>query len=978
MKNLIEIGYKSELKDPIGIKLKNEIKDFIGIEGSIITRELYIFKSSHSKKQLEIIAEEIFCDPVIHEYSINKALPALGHDLSVIVYFKSGVTDNIASTIRRTLKEINLYPLQENEEVFSAKKYLFKDIDIADVKKIAENMLYNPLIEDMIIAYSDNKIDIDKKHFSEKKPIVETIDLNISNSDLMKISRSRTLALNLDEMKTIKKYFEDEEFKRMRTDIGMPSNATDVEIEMIAQTWSEHCSHKIFNAEIEYINENGEIEKIHSLFKDYIKKVTKENNKPWLLSVFSDNAGIVKFDEDIALVYKVETHNSPSALDPYGGAMTGIVGVNRDPMGTGLGSELLANVWGYCFADPNFSGNIPNGLMHPNRIREGVHKGVIEGGNQSGIPYMRGFELFDDCYLGKPLVFCGTLGKMPLNIKNKKCYEKEILPGDIIVMTGGRVGKDGIHGATFSSEELNIDSPVQAVQIGDPITQKRMNDVLLEARNRLLYRAITDNGAGGLSSSIGEMALMSGGCELNLHEVPLKYQGLMPWEILVSEAQERMTLAVPEENLSELLELFKKRNVEATAIGKFTDDGYFRAFYEDKPVAMLSLDFLHKGNPGYKLKAKYEKRVFKEPIINIIDHKKTFMHILSGNNIKSREEKCRQYDHEVKGLSVIMPLCGKNSIPSDSSVMMIDHEKSSGVVLSEGINPYYSQIDCYWMAVSVVDIAVRRIIAAGGDPDFISGLDNFCWPSVVNRSLPDTEYKLMQLIRANKGLYDACNYFNIPLISGKDSMSNDSTLFDPPISVLPTLLFSALSKIDNIKSSMSPEFKKEDDIIYIIGKTKAELGASEFYRSLGAENIGNDVPKFGFGIEKKYYMALNKAIKKGLIHSAHALDLGGLAVGIAICAIGGDKGVEISLSSMNIENIVDYELMYSESNGRFIVSVSLDKKDEFEKIMSKYEFYRIGRVIKDRRVIISGKNDKKIVDCGLDNLIEIWKKGIGS
>ncbi len=446
--------------------------------------------------------------------------------------------------------------------------------------------------------------------------------------------------------------------------------------------------------------------------------------------MFHDNAGVVTFDEQHHLVYKVETHNSPSALDPYGGAITGIVGVNRDPFGTGLGADLLSNVWGYCFASPLYDGDLPKGLMHPRRIRDGVHRGVIDGGNQSGIPYGRGWEIFDARFLGKPLVFCGTVGALPVTIAGHPGHEKAARPGDAIVMVGGRIGADGIHGATFSSAALDENAPIQAVQIGDPITQKRMFDFLLEARDRGLYSAITDNGAGGLSSSVGEMAEKPGGARLDLARAPLKYAGLAPWEILLSEAQERMTLAVPPEDVAELLALAARREVEATVLGEFTASGYLHVTYGGETVAYLSMQFLHEGDPDLDLRASWQPKQFAEPDDPPPeDLSSVLCSLVSRLNLCSNESTARHYDHEVKGLTVIKPFVGvKADVPGEATVFLARHGSFRGYVLSEGVNPFYSDIDTHAMARAVVDLAVRRQLAAGARLDRIALLDNFCWP----------------------------------------------------------------------------------------------------------------------------------------------------------------------------------------------------------------------------------------------------------
>ena len=461
------------------------------------------------------------------------------------------------------------------------------------------------------------------------------------------------------------------------------------QVEAIAQTWSEHCKHKIFNARIDYHDPEGKVQRIDSLFNSYIKRATEEirramGEKDWCVSVFKDNAGVIRFNRDWNVVFKVETHNSPSALDPYGGALTGIVGVNRDPFGTGKGSKLIFNVDTFCFAPPDYSKPLPPRLLHPKRIYEGVREGVEHGGNKSGIPTVNGSIVFDDRYAGKPLVYCGTGGIMPRVILGEPSHIKQAKPGDRIVMTGGRIGKDGIHGATFSSEELHEESPTSAVQIGDPITQKRMTDFLLRARDLGLYHAITDNGAGGLSSSVGEMAQDCNGFRMDLGQAPLKYPGLDPWEILLSEAQERMTLAVPPEKIDRFLALAKKMDVEATVLGEFTSSGKFHIIYGGKTVAYLDMDFLHNGNPKMELRARWQPRVNPEPQSPDPEDLTPYLkRILSRYNVSSKESVIRQYDHEVQGGSVTKPLVGAfNDGPGDAAVVRPLLDSWEGLVIS--------------------------------------------------------------------------------------------------------------------------------------------------------------------------------------------------------------------------------------------------------------------------------------------------------
>ena len=984
---LIQVGLKPGITDAAGAAVLTKIRDYLGIPmQGVRTRTLFLIEAELTKTQADEAARELLCDPVIQRYTIDRNLEGEPFDLSVTVGFRPGVTDNVGHTAALAIGELIGRPFAPEEKVFAFTQYLLSGVDRDQARRISGELLANDLIEQAAIQSYEEWLErgprVDSPRVrSSHRPEVGEIDLEVPDRRLMEISRQRILALNLEEMRAIRDYYRRPEVREQRRAVGLGADPTDVELEALAQTWSEHCHHKVFNGVIEYRDEAGGQLTVNSLFNSYIRRVTEELASPWLLSVFSDNAGVIRFNDRLAVVYKVETHNSPSALDPYGGAMTGIVGVNRDPFGTGLGAHLIANVWGYCLGDPEMSaGAVPAGLLHPRRIRDGVHRGVIEGGNQSGIPYARGWELFDDRYLGKPLVFCGTLGEMPLSIRGIPCTEKRIAPGDAVVMVGGRVGKDGIHGATFSSEELHADSPVQAVQIGDPITQKKMTDMLLEARDRLLYRTLTDNGAGGLSSSVGEMASLSGGCQIDLARVPLKYQGLNPWEILVSEAQERMTLAVPQEQLGEYLELSRRRGVESTVLGSFTDDGKFHIRYGERTVACLDLEFLHHGDPPYHLEAVFDPKKYEEPEVEIEDFSDCLEQMLQRLNICSGEEKARQYDHEVQGRSVIKPFVGRRfDVPGDAAILTAEYGGRQGIVLSEAINPFYSDIDTYWMAASVLDLAVRRIVSVGGDPDFISALDNFCWPNVVKESMPNRSHKLAQLVRACQGLYDFCKAYGVPLISGKDSMSNDCTLTDPPISVPPTLLVSVLGRITDLSRAVTLDLKAPGDGLYLLGDTREELGGSEFYRYYGQKTrgrayVGNAVPRVGAAEAMDTYRRLHRVMQEGLVRSCHAPGLGGLAVALARKAFAGELGVEIDLAAVPGDARSDASLLFSESNGRFLVTVSRRARRDFETALRGGSCERIGTVTETGRIRIRGREGLLLVDRSLMPLKQVWKE----
>lgn len=984
---LIQVGLQPGISDAFGAAAEKKIRDYLHIPVERVeTRKLYYLEADLTEAQVEMIAGELLCDPVIQRFAVNRNLESEPFDISVIVGFRPGVTDNVGHTAGQAIADLLGRELDSEEGVYTSTQYLLTGVDSLQAERIARELLANDLIEVVSIQGYEDWLDGGPRVTSSRvrsahHPEIAEIDLEVSDGELMEISRGRTLALNLEEMLAIREYFRRPEIQAQRQAVDLGANPTDVELEALAQTWSEHCHHKVFNGVIEYREETGRRLTIDSLFKTYICRVTEELASPWLLSVFSDNAGVIRFNRELALVYKVETHNSPSALDPYGGAMTGIVGVNRDPFGTGLGSHLIANVWGYCLGNPEMPGEaIPRGLLHPRRIRDGVHRGVIEGGNQSGIPYARGWELFEDRYLGKPLVFCGTLGEMPLSIQGIPSTEKKILPGDAVVMVGGRVGKDGIHGATFSSEELHASSPVQAVQIGDPITQKKMTEMLLEARDRLLYRTLTDNGAGGLSSSVGEMATLSGGCRIDLTRVPLKYQGLNPWEILVSEAQERMTLAVPEEKLAEYSELSKRRGVESTVLGSFTGDGKFHVRYVRNTVAYLDLEFLHHGDPPYHLEANFIHKHYEEPKVEVDDHGECLEQMLRRFNICSNEEKARQYDHEVQGRSIIKPFVGRHfDVPSDAAVLAAEYGGLEGIVLSEGVNPFYSDIDTYWMAASALDLAVRRVVSIGGDPEFISALDNFCWPNVVKESMPERSHKLAQLVRACQGLYDFCKAYGVPLISGKDSMSNDCTLIDPPISVPPTLLVSVIGKLDDLSKAVTLDLKAPGDLLYILGDTHEELGGSEFYRYFGEKIrgrafIGNSVPKVNGREAQALYRSLHRAIRHGQVRSCHTPALGGLGVALLRKAFAGELGLEVDLAGVPGDASCDMALLYAESNSRFLVSVAPNKRGDFEESLRGHSCTCIGAVREQQRLRIRGRSGAVIVDRPLPALKQAWKE----
>ncbi|MEK6646125.1 MAG: phosphoribosylformylglycinamidine synthase subunit PurL [Candidatus Firestonebacteria bacterium] len=774
--------------------------------------------------------------------------------------------------------------------------------------------------------------------------------LNASNEKLLEISKNGLLSLNLDEMQVIQRYYK-----------KLHRNPTDIELETIAQTWSEHCNHKSLKGIINY---DGKI--IDNLLKNTIIKVTKELNKKWCVSVFKDNAGIIKFDDKFNVVFKVETHNHPSAIEPYGGAGTGIGGVIRDVLGVGLGAKPILNTDIFCFASPDFSNNkVPEGVLHPKRIFKGVVSGVRDYGNRMGIPTANGAICFDDGYLCNPLVYCGTVGLIP---KNKSF--KKVKPGDLIIAIGGRTGRDGIHGATFSSAELVKNISASVVQIGNPIVEKKVTDVLLKARDENLYNAVTDCGAGGFSSAVGEMGLECG-ANVSLEKVTLKYKGLLPWEIWVSEAQERMVFSVPKNKLKRFEEICKEENVELTCIGKFTSDKKLKVQYKGKMLVDIDMKFLHDGVPRVRINATLKTPDFVEPIFEDSENLTASLHkVLSNYNIASKEWIIRQYDHEVQGGSILKPLQGvQNDGPGDACIVRPILSKWTGVIVANGVNPQYGKIDAYHMSASAIDEALRNITAVGGNINNTAILDNFCWGD------PTKPEQMGDLVRASFACYDIAKVYQTPFISGKDSLNNEyfNTELNKRVSIPPTLLISAICVMKDVRKAVSMDVKSAGNLIYIVGTTYNELGGSRYYESKGF--IGNNVPVVRPEMGKKIMSNLHEAITGGFVRACHDCSEGGLAVALSEMAFAGGLGMKIYLKKVPVNNVSRNDtILFSEANSRFIVEVSPTHQKDFERTMKNISLAIIGKVTRDKKLEVFGINNKKVISADIYALKESWQK----
>ncbi|WP_272701703.1 phosphoribosylformylglycinamidine synthase subunit PurS [Desulfovibrio sp. Fe33] len=988
------VGLKEGVRDVLGERVARKIRSELGMDVKDVRIVNVFTLEGVTPEQVDLVLERAALhDPVLHEVSLEPL--ARDFDWIIEVGFRPGVTDNEGRTARETLGVVLGLSRAEREsaKVYTSRQYLIQaDLDKAGAGRIAKDLLANELIQRF--EYKSAAEWAANPGFEAKaarvtgqaSDAVATVPLaSMSDEELMDFSRSNTLALSLRELHDIRAYFADPAVRADREKAGLGADPTDAEIEVLAQTWSEHCKHKIFSARIEYENaETGKTVEYSSLYKTFIQGSTKyirqrnaagREGGDYCLSVFKDNAGVIRFSETTNVCVKMETHNSPSALDPYGGALTGIVGVNRDPMGTGMGANLLCNTDVFCFASPFHEGELPPRLLHPRRVFEGVREGVEHGGNKSGIPTVNGSIVFDERYLGKPLVYCGTIGTMPVTVAGQPSHEKLALPGDVIVMSGGRIGADGIHGATFSSEELHEGSPATAVQIGDPITQRKMYDFLMRARDLGLYHAITDNGAGGLSSSVGEMAEDSGGFDMDLKKAPLKYDGLRPWEILISEAQERMTMAVPPEKLDEFMRLSAEMDVESTALGVFTDSGKYLVRYGDKMVTYLDMDFLHNGVPQMELKAVWRRPEIAQDATPVPEDQNGLLKDMLGRlNICSKEYVVRQYDHEVQGKSAVKPMVGVlGDGPSDAGVVRPEYGSDRGLVVSHGICPQFSDYDTYWMMANAIDEAVRNAVAVGGDVNYMAGVDNFCWcDPVQSESTPDGHYKLAQLVRANQALAHYCLGFGVPCVSGKDSMKNDYKGGGRKISIPPTVLFSVIGVIPDVNKCLTSDFKKPGDLVYVLGLTRPEMGGSEIADQLGFSDAR--VPQVDLVSAKRRYETVFAAAQEGLITACHDCSDGGLGVALAEMCIGGRLGVSVDLDKVPACGELNLTgLLYAESASRLLVSVAPADRERFETLFAGQTFACIGNV-SDSSSLAASLAGRKVLDAEVAELAAAFKE----
>jgi len=950
----VEIRPKEGSSDPHAAGVANQIAE-LGIESvaGVAHVRLFFLAGELSEQDARNVAQSLLIDPVVEQFTLGNGNQA-GGPAAIEVHLKSGVMDPVAASAERAIADMGM----DISSVRTARRYeLAGQVSDSQRETIARKLLANAVIEDVHFeSYTPPEV---HGHTYELK-VTEVPMRDLDDAGLEELSKTGDLFLNLTEMKAIQDHYR-----------SLAREPRDVELEMIAQTWSEHCVHKTFRSDVSVRNNAGQVvEEIPNLIKTTIFGATRELAKPWCISVFEDNAGVIEFDETHAVCFKVETHNHPSAIEPYGGASTGIGGVVRDPMGTGMAARPVANTDVFCFGPPQMSlDDVPKGVLHPRRVMRGVVSGVRDYGNRMGIPTVNGALYFDEKYLGNPLVFCGTVGILPRD----KCF-KEPLSGDAVVVVGGRTGRDGIHGATFSSGELTHEHETEfshAVQIGNAITEKKMLDTILQARDLDLYTAITDCGAGGLSSAVGEMGEKLG-AEVHLDRVPLKYAGLSYAEIWISEAQERMVLSVPQENVEAILKVFSDEGVEATVIGHYGTEGrQLRLFYGQTLVGELDMEFLHEGLPRPTKDALWDFEPQASPAaIERESYNDTLLKIIAAPNVASKEWVVRQYDHEVQGGSVIKPLVGVGEDgPGDAAVIRPVLDSQKGVVISCGMNPKLGELDPYQSALHAVDEAMRNCIAVGGNLDRTAILDNFCWG---NCNKPD---RMGSLVQSAKACRDAAMAYGTPFVSGKDSLNNEFQTDDGhTIAIPPTLLISAISVIDDASRCVTADAKQAGNYLMMLGRTSGALGGSHY---LLAESLatGNDVPAVDMAASVGVMKALQAAIEAGLVRACHDLSEGGLAVAAAEMAFSGGLGVDIDLAAMPAGKTGQASCaakLFGEDAGRFLVEVEPDSYDDFMRIVKDLPVGELGRVTGTGRVVIR-QDGQAVIDIPADDAKAAWQ-----
>ncbi len=972
----VEVYPLNPADDVAGQAILNEIQQ-LGLNEvySVSSGRIFLLQGDATiltPQRVEHIAAQVLCDPVCERYVVGTESHTAGRLLEV--HLKPGVMDPVAASTQAAIADKLSSPPAAVEVRTGRRFILLGNLTAATATMLGRRVLANECIEDLHTAPLLPKAFPVGEPYEFKR--VEVPICSLTREELQNLSRKGHLFLDVSEMSAIQKYFQQ-----------MGREPTDAELETLAQTWSEHCVHKTLKAIIDFTHHPsadqhaghdhhapGDVSmRFDNLVKSTIFRATSELNLPWTLSVFKDNAGVIAFDNQYALCMKVETHNRPSAIEPYGGAATGIGGCIRDVIGTGGGAMPIAATDIFCFADPTIpESQVPGGVIHPRRTVRRVVAGVRDYGNRMGVPTVNGAVFFDGRYIGNPLVFCGCVGLLPLDQSQKGAARK----GDRIVVLGGRTGRDGIHGATFSSDVLTDKHGEQfshAVQIGNAITEKKMLDVIIRARDAdvgPLFNAITDCGAGGLSSAVGEMGAETGAA-VQLDRAPLKYDGLTYAEIWISEAQERMVLAVPPSKLSALQALAREYDVEAVDIGEFDGSGRLTLYYRGQLVGDMDMHFIHEGLPKPVRKALWEDPT--PPAVRIpppVNLGQTLHQLLATPTIASKHWIIRQYDHEVQGGTVIKPLVGpQHNGPGDAAVIMPVPDSQCAAALAVGCQPRFGDLNPYQMALNSMDEAIRNIVCVGGNPDRIALLDNFCWPKCTDR------IHLGALVRACQACYDGAMAYRTPFISGKDSLSNEFITEDGARICIPyTLLISAVGLVDDVSKCITMDAKKPGHRLVLVGQTRRELGGSHYL--MLQNHLGRNVPTVDLSQAPGIHRAVANAISHGLIRSAHDLSEGGLAVALAEMLFAGGLGAKVTLSHVVSSDDAreDHVLLFSESPTRYLLEVPEPQMAHFKAILGDIPMADIGELTGEPRLNIKSVKGSMLMDESVEALRDSWRK----
>lgn len=947
-----KVAKRRKSDDVLGNNLYQEIKKMgFGMSAFLNMRTAKVFRfEGLDRKEAERIMETIveFNEYYSIEAPIEISRPE-NHRV-IEVGYKPGVMNPEAASLEKITRELGFKCLAVDTSI----EYHFISGGIVnptdeEIETILNRLLVNKTTQTVITEKPATLI------IEGQAGKVFTVPIRDANDEeLIKLSAGK-LFLNLEEMKVIKNYFQK---------IGR--DPTDAELETIAQTWSEHCGHKTFKAKIMIGGQEKEplitrLKRVSALYGNGV------------LSSFVDNSGVIEFYEGMAVCGKVETHNSPSAIAPYGGAATGSGGVFRDIMGTGQGAKVIASTDMFCLAPPNLPSELlPSGCLCPENILRNVIRGVGDYGNRMGIPTNNGSLHFHEDFRAKPSVIVGAYGILPANHSKKGSPRA----GDKIIAVGGRTGRDGIHGATFSSGTMTdktISVNSAAVQIGNAIEEKRMFDALLDCRDNGFIGAITDCGAGGFSSAIGEMGSETG-VLVYLEKAPLKYTGLNPWEIWISESQERMIVAVAPENVSEFISICAGYNVEAVELGEFGSKRLI-VTYNGENVCDLDMEFLHNGLPQRVMTGKWTKEEHSEPYVSGLltneDYAKKFFQVIGHLNVCSKEPIVRRYDHGVQGTNVLPPYAGVNQDgPNDAAVLTPILGKPYGLVISHGFNPILNRIDPYQGSICAAVEALSNLAAVGGNYRESWLIDNFIWP------FPDEE-SLGALDMAVDACVDIMHAFKIPFISGKDSLSSTykgkQNGKDIVIKIPPVLCVSAFGKIPDARKTVSAEFKKPGSVIVLLGQMDFNaMGGSAYYQIHGIK--GGNVPKVNLKLQPKIFDCLHRLISEGKILAAHDISEGGMAVAVAEMCFGGDMGARLTgLHRLQMRHSANLDfILFNETPGCFILEI-----DEYtyieegaEKLFCGLPYYELGRVTESKTICISGRHPA----IKLDELKNEWKK----